>query len=306
MIDLNLNIKNKELFSNIGLVLVAIIWGFAFIAIKFTVGSIPPFYTIAFRFIIASIALVVIFFNKLKQIKKEDLICGMVLGLFAYIGYLAQNIGLEYTTASNSSFLSVTDVVMVPFLYWAISKTKPDMYQISAGIIVMIGVGFLSLKENFTMGFGDLITLLGAFGFSMHMIYIDRYTEKIDPMILVIVQILTCAVLGGITAFLMEGAYDFSRLTKLSVFGILFLGFISTLITLSLQNICQKYTKPVNASLILSSQTIFATLFAITILKETLTIKMVVGCLLIFIGIILCQVKPNLFSHKSCHIDKEV
>ena len=156
------------------------------------------------------------------------------------------------------------------------------------------------------MGFGDLITLLGAFGFSMHMIYIDKYTEKIDPMILVIVQILTCAVLGGITAFLMEEAYDFSRLTKLSVFGILFLGFISTLITLSLQNICQKYTKPVNASLILSSQTIFATLFAITILKETLTIKMVVGCLLIFIGIIICQVKPNLFSHKNCHTDKEV
>lgn len=297
--NIKINIKNKELLCNIGLVLIAIIWGFAFIAIKFTVGSIPPFYTIAFRFSIASIALILIFFNKLKQIKKEELIAGIILGLFAYVGYLAQNIGLEYTTASNSSFLSVTDVVMVPFLYWAISKNRPDIYQITAGILVMIGVGLLSLTKNFTMGFGDLITLLGAFGFSMHMIFIDKYTEKIDQMLLVIVQITTCAVLGLMTAFFKEGVYLFSRLTKLSVFGILFLGFISTLITLSLQNICQKYTKPVNASLILSSQTIFATLFAITILKETLTLKMILGCLLILLGIILCELKPNLFSNKA-------
>ena len=291
-----MNIKNKELLSNIGLVFVAIIWGFAFIAIKFTVGSIPPFYTISFRFTIASIALVVIFFNKLKQIKKHELIEGIIIGVFAYSGYLLQNIGLEYTTASNSSFLAVTDVVMVPFLYWFISKNKPDIYQISAGIFVMIGVGLLTLKENFTMSYGDLITLFGTLGFSMHMIFIDKYTEKTDPMILVIIQILTCAILGNVTAFCVEGPYDFDNLTKLSIFGILFLGFISTLITLSLQNICQKYTKPVNAALILSSQTIFATLFAITILGEVLTQKMIFGCILIFIGIILCQTKPNLFA----------
>ena len=156
----------------------------------------------------------------------------------------------------------------------------------------MIGVGFLSLTEKFTMGFGDLITLFGAFGFSMHMIFIDRYNKKIDSIYLIIVQITTCAVFGTITAFFIEGPYDFSRLTNLSIFGILYLGLVSTLITLSLQNICQKYTKPANASLILSSQTVFATLFAIIILKETFTVRMAVGCAFILFGIILSQIKP--------------
>lgn len=282
---------NKELISNLGLVLIAIIWGFAFIAIKFTVGSVPPYYTISFRFTIAAVILIVIFFKKLKQIKKHELIAGIILGLFAFVAYLAQNIGLEYTTASNSSFLSVTDVVIVPFLYWAINKTRPNTSQIIAGILVMIGVGFLSLTENFQLKFGDLITLFGAFSFSMHMIFIDKYNKKIDSLYLIIVQITTCAVLGTITAFFLEGPYDFSRLTSLSIFGILFLGLISTLITLSLQNICQKYTKPANASLILSSQTIFATLFAIIFLKETLTARMIVGCAFILLGIVICQYK---------------
>ena len=299
-------LKDKKSIYTLGLILIAIIWGFAFIAIKFTVGSIPPFYTIGFRFSIASLVLILLYLKNLKNITKEELIAGIILGICAYIGYLAQNIGLEFTTASNSSFLSVTDVVMVPFLYWAINKTRPDIYQILAGIIVMIGVGLLSLTSDFTIGFGDLITLLAAFGFSMHMIFIDKYTEKFNVMTLVVVQITTCAILGLITAFIKEGVYDFSRLNRLSIFGILFLGIISTLITLSLQNICQKYVKPVNASLILSSQTIFATFFAITILKETLTLKMCFGCLLILAGIIICQTKPNLFKCIGYLTKKEV
>lgn len=288
-----MNTREKQIhfWSGIGLLGTAVIWGFAFVVVKNSLDLIPPVYMMAFRFTIAAVMLAAIFCRRLGRMTKRIWQEGAVLGLLLFVSYLAQTIGCQYTTAGKNAFLTAVYVVLVPFLHWWLNKKKPDACCVTAAFLAIAGIGLLSLRGDMTMNIGDILTLICGFGFALHMIYIDRYTQQHDPVLLTILQLGFSAVYSWVLAPVLEGGFPKEAFNPDIVTGMLYLGIFSTMIGFLLQNVCQKYTTPNTASLLLSMESVFGVLFSVLLLQERFTGKMLAGCALIFLAIVMAETK---------------
>lgn len=293
----NCKIEKKQLIGDLALFIVAIFWGLGFIAVKDALDSISPYYLLSIRFIFATLIMALIFFKKIKAITKKDLFAGFIIGLFLFAGFATQTIGIKYTTASNSAFLTGVNVIMVPFLVWLIYKKKPDIYSFIGALLSIVGIGLITIKSDFVFNFGDLLTLLCALFFAMHIVSIGNYAKKHDPIILTILQLGYTAVFSTIAALLFETAPQTINMDIVlsSVYQILF----ATVFAFLIQNIAQKITSSSHTAIILSTESVFGTIFAVLILKENLTFQMIIGFILIFISIITITTKPNIRLSKN-------
>ncbi|NLD87530.1 MAG: DMT family transporter, partial [Clostridiales bacterium] len=152
------NIYNS-LLPKIALFSASLIWGTSFIVMKNAVGVFPTHILIALRFTFGCILLSLIFMKKLKKLNYQYILSGGIIGIFLFLAYSMQTIGLNYTTPGKNAFLTAVYCVIVPFMYWIVDKTKPDKYNISAAIVCIIGVGLVSLNGDLSMGIGDIFTL---------------------------------------------------------------------------------------------------------------------------------------------------
>ncbi|NBI05546.1 DMT family transporter [Senegalia massiliensis] len=285
------------------LVLVAIIWGSGFVVTKNGLDNMTPLFMNAMRFIIASILMSVVFFKKLKTVNKSDIIAGAIIGSFLFSAFAAQTVGLQFTTASKQAFLTATNVVMVPFLFWFISKRKPHNLEILATFITLVGIGFLTLEGGVALNSGDLLTLLCALLFAAHITSIGHFAKKHDPIVLTILQFIFAAIFSIILAIPFEPIN--LDISGQGWFTVLYLGGVSTLIAFLIQNIAQKYTTSTHTAIILSLEAVFGTLFSILLLGELFTIKMVIGSAIIFVGIITAETKWEFLRKKSQKINNE-
>lgn len=127
----------------------ALIWGSSFFVVKDTVDAIPPNFLLAVRFTVGCIVLALIFHKRLKEIDREYLWKGAVIGLCLFAAYSSQTIGITDTTPGKNAFLTAVYCVIVPFLFWMVNKTKPDIYNIAAALLCLTGIGMVSLTEGF-------------------------------------------------------------------------------------------------------------------------------------------------------------
>ena len=285
------NVRHTQALAACGLLLTALIWGFAFVVVKNSLDLIPPIYMLAFRFTIASAALALILFRRLRRITRRDLQSGASLGVFLFAAYALQTIGCQYTTAGKNAFLTTIYVILVPFLHWLINRRRPDRYVIGGALLAMVGIGLLSLQGEGGIALGDLLTLLCGIFFAVHIVYIDRYTLAQDPAILTVLQLATAAVLSFLLAPLIDGPFPAQALHPEAVTGMLYLGLLSTMLGFLLQNVGQKYTTPSTASLLLSFESVFGVLFSTLFLHEAMTARMLLGCLLMFIAVLLVETR---------------
>lgn len=286
--------KSISIISSIGLLLVTIIWGFAFVVVKNSLDYIPPIYMMAFRFSIAAVVLSIIFFKKFKSMNKATFLHGIGIGIFLALAYAFQTIGCKYTTAGKNAFLTTIYVILVPFLNWLIAKRKPDVYSIIAAILSVIGIGFLSLRGDLTINIGDFLTLICGLCYALHIVYIARYSSQDDPILLTILQLATTAVLSWIFAPIMDGAFPLQGLQEKGVIiSMLYLGLLSTMAAFLLQNICQKHTPPSMAALLMSFESVFGVIFSVIFLHEILTTRSIIGFVLMFAAILISELKPE-------------
>ena len=278
--------------SSFGLLLAAIIWGFAFVVVKSSLDLIPPIYMLAFRFTLAAAGLTLFMFPKLRKLTRRDWICGAVLGTFLFTAHAVQTIGCQYTTAGKNAFLTTIYVIIVPFLHWIINRKRPSGYAVTAALIAIVGIGLLSLQgDGGGINVGDVLTILCGFIYAAHIVYIDRYTETQDPMTLTVTQMIFAAAFSWIFAPIYDGGFPAAAFQPQIVTGMLYLGLMSTMVGFLLQNIGQKYTAPSTASLLLSFESVFGVLFSVIFLQEQLTVRMLFGCLLMFFAVILVETK---------------
>jgi drug/metabolite transporter (DMT)-like permease len=202
---------------------------------------------------------------------------------------LAQTVGIEYTTAGKNAFITASNVVIVPFLYWLTSRKKPNIYEVIGAILCFVGIGVLSLDANLTMGLGDLLTLIGGFFYACHIVSVGYYSKKHDPILLTIFQFSVTAILSLIFALIFEPKV--SSVTGEMIFPIVYLALFSTLIGFLIQNVAQKYTSSTHAAIILSMESVFGNIFSIIFLKEALSVRLFIGCLLILISVITTETK---------------
>ncbi|MHC6178607.1 DMT family transporter [Clostridium sp. JNZ X4-2] len=286
--------ERKALTADLSLLLVALIWGGGFIAAKVALSSITPFYLLSFRFLCSGFILYVIFFKKMIKIDRQSLIAGIVLGSILYAGQTFQTIGLKYTTPGKQSFLTASYAAVVPFVSWLLTKKKPHACSVLAGLLTLMGIGFLSLQQNISISSSDSLTLLFTVVYSFQIVLIGVYAEKdINPIQLTTVQLLSAGVLTLISALVFEP--HIQAVNSEGIIGVLYLIILNTTAAFLVQNIAQKYTSDTHASIILSMESVFGCFLSIILMGEVFTKKMVIGCIIIFIAVVLS--KSNLNSH---------
>lgn len=289
--------NKKTVYADVSLFIVAIIWGSGFIVTKSALDYVTPYYMLFYRFFISAVLLAIILFKKIRKASIKDIKAGIVVGIFLFAGFAAQTIGLQYTEAGKQAFITATNVVMVPFIYWAIAKKKPDKYELMAAFLCLIGIGVLSLDSNFTMGYGEFLTLICAVLFALHISSTGYFAKKSDPYVISVVQLGTVAILSLIFALLFEGT-DIKIQSK-TIIPILYLAIFGTMIAFLIQTVAQKYTTSTHTAIILSLEAVFGSIFAIIFLKEKLTIRFLIGCVSILVSVITTETKWEFLKVKK-------
>lgn len=285
-----MKLKNTNKFYVFLLLFTAIIWGFGFVVVKNSLNYITTLYLLAFRFTIGALGMFLIFHKNIKKINKNYLKSGLLLGAFLFIAFTFQLTALEYTTVGKNAFLTASYVVLVPLLDWTIKKIRPRVNSLIATIPCIIGIGLLSLDSNLTMNLGDILTILCACFFALHMVVSDIYMKKgQDPIILNIMQISFAAILSWIFAFFFE-PFPKMAFQADTIQGILYLGIGCTMLAFQFQMIGQSHTSPSTSSLLLSTESLFGVLFSILLLGEAINGKIVLGFGLIFLAIIMSDI----------------
>lgn len=276
----------------------ALIWGSSFIVFKFAIDSIPSNFALALRFTVACFVLYLIFHKKLKRLNKQYMKKGLIIGFFLFAAYCSQTLGLSNTTPGKNAFLTAIYCVLVPFLYWFIDKVKPDIYNFISAVLCITGIGLVSLTSGLTIGIGDSLTLFGGFLFAAHMVAIAKYGKESDPILITILQFGFAAIFCWITTFLFEPIPSMKVFTLPMIGSLLYLALFCTAITILLQNIGQKYTNPSSAAIILSLESVFGVFFSVLLYGESLTPRLLVGFVLIFIAVIISETKLSFITKR--------
>ena len=283
--------SNRKILASIGLLGAAMIWGFSFVVVKNSLEIVPTIYMLAFRFTIAAIVLAIVFHKKLKELNKKTVIEGLILGVLLFASYVLQTEGCKYTTAGKNAFLTTVYIIIVPFLYWIISKKRPDSYSFVAAFLALIGVGLLSLQGGFGMNFGDFLTVLCGITFSVHLIGISHFTKKSDPILLTILQLGFTAIFSWIGTLFAGGEMSAITFSSELVISMIYLGIFSSAVGFLLQTVSQKYVVPSTAALLIATESVFGVIFATIFLDEVMTRRMIVGCLILLIAIVIAETK---------------
>ena len=277
--------------AGLGLVFVAMIWGSAFVVVKSATATVPTALLIFYRFGIASVLMGALFFRRLRGLTASDFKWGLLIGFQTFLAFALQTGGVKRTTAGKNAFLTTAYCVIVPFLYWAVRREKPRRAQLFSAFLCIAGIGLLSLETGGNVNLGDLLSLACSFVFAIQIVTIGILTENADPIRLCFTQTAATAALA-LPAALFTGPLP-AALPAGSVFSLLYLGVVSTMLTTVLQNICQKYTPPSKASLIMSLESVFGTVCGILVLHEGLSLRTFAGFALIFAAIVLSEWDPR-------------
>lgn len=287
--------KNKELRSSILLLLTAAIWGFAFVAQRIGMDYLGPFTFNAIRFALGSISLVpvIYFLGNGKKNREQDkisrkrlIIYGMIAGSVLFTGATLQQIGLKYTTAGNAGFITSLYIVIVPLLGLFL-RQRSNVYIWSGAIVAAVGLYFLSITSDFTIQFGDLLQLIGAFFWASHIIVIGYFVKDANPIKLSSVQFAMCSILSLIAALFTE-TIEIQGIVSAAV-PILYGGLMSVGIAYTLQVVAQKDAKPSHAAIALSMEAVFAAIGGIILLGESMGIRGYFGAFLMLLGMLLSQ-----------------
>lgn len=288
----------KKYIGEVGLFAIAIIWGSGFIGTKLALdGGLTAIQTLTLRFFIASIILGIVFFKKIKEnITKESLIAGSLLGLFSFIGFITQTVGLVYTTVSKNAFITTANVVMVPFIGFILYRRKLDKIGILSSFMAFIGIGVLSLEPDLSINLGDFLTFLCAIAFAFHIFFTGEFSRKYDSYVLVVTQFVVAFILSFILQII-SGQGKLNT-TPVAFMGALYLGIFSTAVAFLLQTICQSKVDQTKAAIILSTESVFGTVMSVIIFHEILTPRMIIGCIIIFTSIIISETKLSFLKKK--------
>lgn len=279
------------------IVLATLIWGSTFVIMKSTLDTVPTFYLLAFRFTAGAAILGAVFWKKWRLMDRSYLAGGAVMGTFLFAAYSTQTFGLMGTTPGKNAFLTAVYCVIVPFLYWIVSHRAPDKFNVAAALLCITGVGLVSLTSEFSMGWGDVLTLVSGFVYACHIVAVARNAQGKDIFLLTAVQFAVTAVWAWIFALLFE---EFPlAMTPGALGSLVYLAVAATAGALLFQNVGQKYTPPATAAVLLALEAPFGVGFSVLAGSETLTAPMVMGFVLIFVAILCSETKFSFLRRAS-------
>ena len=300
------------------LIAITILWGSTFVIVKQSLSDISSALYVAIRFSTASIILLPIFLKFRKLGEKLIIWPGAALGVLLFLGFVTQTMGLQYTTATKSAFITGTFVVMIPFFQIFIEKKKPSRGTVIGIFLVFMGLIFLSSPGNSIFefisslgsgfNFGDFLTFLCAVFFAIQVVYIDKFSKENPVLSLLFSQLVTVSILSFFLVFL----FDVTSIEKAKIvyngnviFSLLFTAIVATLINIGLQTRYQKSVSPSKAGIIYSFEPLFAAILAFYVLDEKISNFGYIGGILIIAGLIISEIYDNLFNSNGKGTEEE-
>jgi drug/metabolite transporter (DMT)-like permease len=311
--------KNKHMLGNLLLLLTAMIWGTAFVAQRVGMDSIEPITFNASRMALAAVMVGALAYVLRQKQKKETLRLalskqtlpageehiahnaedstapwrniltgGICCGLFLTAGSVFQQMGVVYTSAGKAGFITAMYMLLVPILNYFLFKKKNSWLVWLAVFIGVGGMYLLCVKEDFSLTRGDVLVCICALMFSGHILCCDYFVKLASPIELAAVQFATAAVVSAAVAFFIETPNRAGIIS--AAVPILYCGVVSGGIGYTLQIVAQKFTDPTIASLLMSLESVFAVMAGALLLGEQMSSREMIGCVVMFVAIILVQV----------------
>lgn len=295
--------NKKKLKGNLLLLLAAFVWGISFIAQSKGVELVSPVAFIGIRTMLGAIVLipVIVAIDVSKKKKgiapqgwtKDLLISGTLCGILLFIATILQTAGMIYTSPGKSGFITALYMVIVPF-FALFSGKKPGVMVWISVVIAVAGLYLMCMDSSLEVNKGDVLTLICAFIFSCHILIIDKFSPKVDGVKLSFLQFFVCGALGLIYIFIFEEPKLEPILNCWVSIG--YAGIFSCGVGYTLQIVGQKYTDPTSASILMSLESVFATLATVTLVAlgwnltgGQLSLREILGCVFMFAAIILVQ-----------------
>lgn len=291
--------NKQSLKSSLLLFLASVIWGAAFVAQSVGMEYMGPLTFNASRFLVGGIVLLpfalVQEHKQLRCIEKNEdrkkqnkitLIGGLCCGVAICTASTFQQIGMLYTSVGKAGFITALYIVLVP-IFGLFLKRKPQNKVWFCAILAIMGLYLLCIDGAFVLNLGDVLIFCCALVFTIHIMAIDFFSPKANGVTLSCIQFLFSGVVSLILAFIFETP----RMSDvfLGIIPVLYAGVFSCGIAYTLQIIGQKHVEPAIASLILSLESVVSVLAGWLILHEMLTGRELIGCLLMFVAVIMVQ-----------------
>ena len=288
-------VKMKDKIKSTSLLfLTAIIWGFAFVAQRVGADYVGAFTFNGVRFLLGAFSLVpvILIFEKEKFDKnkfKSTVVTGILAGVILFIASSLQQFGIVFTgSAGKAGFLTGLYIVLVPLIRFLMGK-KTSVLTFVGAVFAVAGLFFLCMTgDKITLGIGDIVLIIGAFFWAAHILVIDKFVNIVSALKFSMVQFLTCGILGIIFALFTE-TIEVSAIKQAGI-PILYGGLMSVGVAYTCQILGQKKADPTFASIIFSTESVFSAIGGALILHEMMSGRGYLGCVLIFIGIILSQI----------------
>ena len=278
--------RNYAFLGKLALFSAALLWGISFIAVDQAMAfGWTPFALLGMRGLLAGLAIGVFALKQKFWLNRRLMIEGIFAGVLLFVGLAFQTYGQSLSTVSNASFITVLYVVFIPIILMRKQKTSTNVFL--AILFAVIGTGFLTLQGNFSLRLGDVFLITCAWVFAAHIVFIGHMMKHSEALSVATVQSLTMSVLGFTFAFL--GGHSFPNA---GLQFVAFAGLGSSGLAFALQLFGQKHVSPTISGLMLTLEALFGTLGAILILKEPVTINIIVGGFFMVMAILTIELGP--------------
>ncbi|HEX2938884.1 MAG TPA: DMT family transporter [Ruminiclostridium sp.] len=303
--------RNKQREANLALFMASLIWGVAFVAQREGVRYVGAFYFGAIRFTLGALSMLPILLlmrskekndsEKSDNIKSVPLLktlpAGLILGSVLFFAATFQQLGLYYTTAGKAGFITDLYIIIVPVIEIFFGRKLKKIMWLCVALAV-VGLYLISVNENFSISQGDVLVFIGSFLWAGHIMLIDNYSKRYNPVRLSVIQYLVTAILSLIVALAVEKV-SFYGIYKAAL-PILFTGILSVGVAYTLQIIGQKHAKASHAAIILSMESVVSWIAGILILHESMSLRGIIGCVLMASAMVLTQAGGSVNKKKLC------
>jgi len=285
---------NRKLKADLSLMFCSLLWGVTFVVVKKGLDLSSPFIFLAVRFTIAS-SLMAVFQPKLvARIQRDEIFPGMRLAFFMFSGYCFQTVGLQYTTATNSGFVTGASVVLVPLLlgiFWGRTLTR---WLYVGAFASLVGLYFLTVPAEGLryLNRGDVLTFIGSGFYAVHIILVGDYSQEHSVSALSLIQVAGCAFMAWpLTGF--AGAIHWQPVRFTwgwpLLLAIVICAVFATAIAFTLQLWAQQYTSPGHAAILFALEPVFAVMTSYLFLHERLSARAWRGAGLVVGGILIAE-----------------
>ncbi len=271
-----------------GLIAVAAVWGSTFFLIKDLTAHVPAMDFLAVRFLVAGALAMAVFARRFKGLGLGVWKHGAILGVIYGLAQIAQTFGLAHTDASVSGFITGMYVVLTPIVAWVLLKDKIPGFTWFAVGVAIVGLMILSL-EGLSVGFGEMVTMLGALGYALHIVMLSRWSKEHDILALTAVQLLTVGLFC--LPFALQGGITLPSTTGMWV-SFMYMAIVAGFGAILVQTWSQSRISATRTAIIMTCEPVFASAFAVAFGGEHVTWRLLLGGSLVLGAMFLAELVP--------------